>query len=76
MFLRGKEIWIKPHAIKRARQRKIDPRMIEATIKGGNIKEFGKHYIKFSKRYKRGTVICLGEDLGQNIIIKTIEWGN
>lgn len=76
MFIRNKEVWIKPHAIKRARQRNIDPLMIKATIKGGKVKEFGKNYIKFLKEYKKGTVVCIGEDLGHCIIIKTIEWGN
>ncbi len=76
MFARNREIWIKSHAIKRARQRNIDPLMIRATIKGGKIKKFGKDYIKFFKKYKKGIVICIGEDIGSCIIIKTIEWGN
>ena len=40
-------------------------------------KRFGKNGVKFiGKRSKKGSVICIGEDLGYAIIIKTIERGN
>lgn len=70
-------MWIKAHAIKRARERDIIfPDMVYATILGGRLTHFGKNYLKFSKEYKQGRVICVGEDLGHAIIIKTVEWGN
>ena len=72
----NKEVLIKTHAVKRARQRNIFPSMVYATLNGGEIKRFGKNLLKISKRYKKGKVICIGEDIGSYIIIKTIEWGN
>ena len=76
IYFQEKKVWLSTHAIKRARVREIYPDMIYATIKGGKIKRFGKNMLKFMKRYKRGTVICVGEVVGQSIVIKTIEWGN
>ena len=63
------------HALDRAMQRKIHPDMVESTIKGGNIKRFGKNRIKFIKKFKNFTVICVGEMAGDNIKIVTIEKG-
>lgn len=77
LWFQQKPVWVKTPAIKRARERDIVfPDMVYATILGGKVKRFGKNYIKFMKRYKRGMLICVGEDVGQNIIIKTVEWGN
>ena len=67
------DIEIKRHAFIRAMQRHITPDMIEATLKGGTIKRFGKHYVKFMKPYKRFTVVCVGEIMGTVIKILTIE---
>ena len=76
-YFQGRKVWISVHAVKRARQREIIyPDMVYATINGGRIKRFGKNMIKFIKRYKRGTVICVGEIVGDSVIIKTVEWGN
>jgi len=47
--------------------------MVEATIKCGKIERFGKNYIRFSKQYKRFTVICIGEVAGTRLKIITIE---
>jgi ketopantoate hydroxymethyltransferase len=72
-----KEVWVSTHAVKQARKSHIIyPDMVYATINGGTIKRFGKNCIKFFKKYKRGTVICVGEELSHAIIIKTVEWGN
>jgi len=69
-----KQVWISAHAIKRARERDIIfPNMVHATILGGKVERFGKNFLRFSKTYKRGVVI--GENVGDSIIIKTIEWG-
>jgi len=67
------EVQIKRHAFIRAYERKVTPDMIEATIKGGKIIKFGKNNIKFVKKYKRFTVICIDEICGQTIKIVTIE---
>jgi len=67
------EIDIKRHAFIRAMERGITPDMIEATIKGGKVKKFGKNNVKFSKKYKHCTVICIDEIIGQRIKIVTIE---
>ena len=67
------EIEIKRHAFIRAMQRGITPDMIEATIKGGSVKRFGKNNVKFIKRYKHFHVICVDEIIGNSIKIITIE---
>jgi hypothetical protein len=67
------EIEIKRHAFIRAVERGITPDMIEATIKGGKIRRFGKNNIKFTKKYKRFDVVCVDEITGNRIKIVTIE---
>jgi len=78
VYFEGKPIIIMVHAIKRARQREIAyPDRIFSVLKSGIVKRFGKHGIKFiSRSKKRESVICVGEDIGYAIIIKTIERGN
>ena len=77
LYFQGKQIFIRSHAIKRARERHIAyPDHVYAVLKTGKVKRFGKHGIKFIRRSKKGSVICLGEDIGSVIIIKTIERGN
>ena len=78
VYLQGKPIIIMVHAIKRARQREISyPDHIFSVIKTGKVIRFGKKGIKFVGRSKKaGSVICVGEDVGHAIIIKTIERGN
>lgn len=67
------DIEIKRHAFIRAIERGISPDMIEATIKGGTIKRFGKNNVKFIKKYKHFHVICVDEIVGHRIKIVTIE---
>lgn len=70
-----KPVWVSAHAIKRARERDIVyPDMVYATIRGGRVERFGKNLMRFCKSYKRGTVVCIGEDVGASIVIKTVEW--
>ena len=77
VYFRGKPIIIKVHAIKRARERKIAfPDHVYTVLKTGKVKKFGKRGIKFISKSKKGSIICVGEDLGYVIIIKTIERGN
>lgn len=72
-----KPVWIDAHVIKRARQRGIAwPDQVYAVIKTGKVKRFGKNRMKFIKRSKEGSIICIGLDMGHSIIIKTIERGN
>ncbi|MFH1209757.1 MAG: DUF4258 domain-containing protein [archaeon] len=76
-MFQGKQIVIKTHAIKRARERNIAyPDQVYNVLKTGKVKRFGKQGIKFIKKSKDGSIICVGVDLGQYIIIKTIERGN
>jgi len=67
------DIEIKRQAFTRAMKRGITPDMIEATIKGGTIKRFGKNNVKFIKKYKHFHVICIDEIIGNRIKIVTIE---
>ena len=77
IYFQGKPIVIKVHAIKRAREREIAfPDQVYNVIQTGKVKRFGKHGINFIKRGKEGSIICVGEDLGYCVIIKTIERGN
>jgi len=50
--------------------------MIEATLKGGKIKRFGKNNLKFYKKYKKFTIICVDQIIGNKIKIVTIEKGD
>ena len=63
---------IKRHAFIRAMERGITPDMIQATLKGGKIRRFGKNNIRFFKDYKDFTVICVDEIIGMKIKIVTI----
>ena len=74
----GKEIVISVHAIKRARERNIAfPYQVYSALQTGRVEKFGKNGIKFiSKSKSQGSIICIGEDKGHIIIIKTIERGN
>ena len=77
IYFQGKRIIIKVHAVKRATEREIAfPDQVYDVLQTGKVKKYGKHGIKFIKRSKEGSIICLGEDLGYCIIIKTIERGN
>lgn len=77
VYFEGKPIIIKVHTIKRAREREIAyPDHVFTILKTGKVKRFGKHGIKFTSKTKKGSVICVGEDIGHVIIIKTIERGN
>ena len=67
------EIEIKRHALIRAMERGVAPDMIEATIMGGCFEFFGKDYIRFSRRYRKYDVICVGQVLPTIIKIITIE---
>jgi hypothetical protein len=64
---------IRRHALVRAMQRGITPDMVEATLKGGKIERFGKNNLKFYKKYKNLTVICVDQIIGTTIKIVTIE---
>ncbi len=77
IYFEGRPVVIKVHAIKRAREREIAfPDQVFNVIQTGKVKRFGKNYLKFIKKGKHGSIICVGEDLGHCIIIKTIERGN
>ena len=77
IYFQGKPIIIKVHSVKRAREREIAfPDQVYEVLQTGKVKRFGKHGIKFVKKSKEGSIICVGEDLGYCIIIKTIERGN
>lgn len=77
LYFGEKPIVILPHVFHRACLRNISyPDQVSDTIKTGRVYRFGKHGIKFVKRSPDGSIICVGEDLGASIIIKTIERGN
>ena len=60
IYFQGKPIVIKVHAIKRARQRDIAfPDQVYGVLQTGKVKRYGKHGIKFVKRGKEGSIICV-----------------
>ncbi len=67
------DIEIKRRAFLQALKRGIHPDFVEATIKGGKVKRFGKNYVKFIKAYKSVDIICVGQIVGDIIKIITIE---
>ena len=77
LYFNKKPIIVKKHAIKRAREKDIAyPDHVYHVLKTGKVETFGKRGLKFIKRSEKGTIICVGEDIGDIIIIKTIERGN
>ena len=73
MNIRGYEIEIRRHAFIQAMKRGIHPDMIESALKGGRIEKYGKNNVKFVKKFKRFTVVCVDEIVGNKIKIVTIE---
>lgn len=67
------EIEIRKHAFVRAMERGITPDMIEATLVSGKMKRFGKNNVKFMKKYKHFTVICVDKIIGNKLKIVTVE---
>ena len=65
-------IVITKHAFTRAMQRGITPNIIEDTIQTGTMKKFGKNRVKFTKEFRKMSVNCVDEIIGQNIRIVTI----
>jgi len=77
IYFQGKLVLIKTHAVKRALEKGIAyPDQVYQVLKQGKVKRFGKNRLKFIKRSEKGSIICVGENLGDIIIIKTIERGN
>ena len=77
IFFNGKPVIITVHAIKRARERDIAfPDQVYNTLRNGKVRRFAKNGVKFIMRSKTGTIICVGEDIGHAIMIKTVERGN
>lgn len=74
LFRFNKRIWLTEHAFARAEMREISPPMIKAAVMGGRIKRFGRNRIKFIQKYKRGSVVCVGEEMKDFVEIKTVEW--
>lgn len=77
IYFQRKEIRFSLHAVMRAEERNIRfPELAYHTVKTGKVSYFGKHGIKFTKKLKKCSIICIGEEKGEYIIIKTIERGN
>ena len=77
VFFDGKPVIITVHAVKRALERGVAfPDQVYAALRCGKAKRFGKNMVKFILRAKKGSVICVGEDIGYAILIKTVERGN
>ena len=66
------EIVIKRHAFVRALQRKIAAELIERTLQSGKMLRFGKNRVRFEKRFRHYSIICVDEITGNIIKILTI----
>ena len=75
IYFDGKPIIITVHAIRREREIAC-PDQVYNAIMTRQTKRFGKKGIKFASKGKKDSIICIGEDLGNYIIIKTVERGN
>lgn len=65
------------HALRRAKERKISyPDRVFQILHPGKVKRFRRRGIKWTKITKKDSIIIIGEDIGEYIIIKTIERGN
>lgn len=77
VLINGKLVLVSAHAAKQAEDRGIVfPDHVYNVLKTGKIKRFGKKHMKIIKRSRKGSVICVGIDVGDTIIIKTITRGN
>ncbi len=77
ILIDGKPVFLSTHAVVRAREREIAyPDQVYSVLRTGSVVRFGKHGIKIIRRSKEGSIICVGEDVGHAIVIKTIERGN
>ena len=77
LYINNKPVWISSHAVKQARKRNIEyPDYVYRILHTGKIFRFGKCGIKIVARSKNGCCICIGEDTGYGMVIKTIERGN
>ncbi len=47
--------------------------MITATVRNGKMERFGKNNVRFVKPYKRFTVVCVDEMVGNQVKIVTVE---
>ncbi|MBU2477286.1 hypothetical protein KKG83_07505 [Candidatus Micrarchaeota archaeon] len=69
----GYKIVITRHAFRRALQRRIHPDLVEATFLSGKMKKFSKNRMKFEKKFKKFTLVCVDEIIGNMVKIVTIE---
>jgi len=70
------DLIIKRHVFEQAMKRGIHPDMIEQTLLNGKMKRFGKHGIKFISKGSKRTIICIGQIIGNQLKVITIEEGN
>ena len=58
-YILNREVILSRHALLRARRRGISPDIVEATLKSGKVIRFGKSFIKFKKKHRSWSVICV-----------------
>ena len=68
-----KPIRMSRHAMIQADERGIGfPEQVCAVLQSGKIERFGKRGVRFVS----DSIICIGEDKGHEVVIKTVEWRN
>ena len=72
LYILGKEVALSRHALIQARARGIDADLLERTIHNGKVHRFAKNHIKITRKYKQREISCIAEEVGENIIIKTV----
>lgn len=77
LYFQNKPVHFSRHAVKRAVERRIAfPAHVYKVILAGKVYYFGKSMLKFVARSTKGSIVCVGEDTGSVILIRTIERGN
>jgi hypothetical protein len=67
------EIIITTHAFLRAEERGIDPDTLEDIVRNCKKQTFGKHYVKWIRKYENIEIICVGYIANNIIRIVTVE---
>ena len=64
------EVVITSHVVKQARKRGIAfPDEVISTIRNGKKERFGKNLVRFVKKGKYGSLICVGEEIADKVMI-------
>lgn len=67
------EIDLSRHALDRANERDVDISLIKNCVRCGKMEVIGKDYLRFTKKFKKRTIICIAQIKKEHITIITVE---